>query len=68
MPVVTVAVAMPPQRRVVAEDVLNDERPDRDGRPQRRGSHDLAASEDAEHTPLKCRPIHVVDSIDGSGS
>ena len=64
MPIVTVAVAMPAPRRLVAEDVLNDERTDRDGRPERRGADDLATSQDAEHAPLKRCPIHVVDSTE----
>ena len=40
-------------RRLVAEDVLDDERPDRDGGAQRRGSDDLPAGQDAEDTPLE---------------
>ena len=53
-------------RRLVAEDVLDDERPDRDGGAERRCSDDLPAGQDAEDTPLEVGPGNVVDAADRS--
>ena len=40
-------------RRLVAEDVLDDERPDRHGGAERRSADDLPAGQDAEDMPLE---------------
>ena len=55
-------------RRLVAEDVLDDERPDRDRGAERRRPDDLSTCQDAQDAPLQLGAGNVVDPTTVSSS